>query len=92
MTDTFLFCLPLNVQLASCLCNCAQNDLRYKPLCPETWPNWHGRLEDGVSTLVNHLGYKEEEYQLGRYCVIAGRGGCKVEFIHSGFIKGFTHI
>ncbi|CAJ1064185.1 unconventional myosin-Ic [Xyrichtys novacula] len=39
---------------------------RYKPLCPETWPNWHGRLADGVSTLVNHLGYKEEEYKLGR--------------------------
>lgn len=42
------------------------NDLRYKPLCPETWPNWHGRLVDGVSTLVNHLGYKAEEYKLGR--------------------------
>uniref|UniRef100_A0AAQ4S826 Myosin Ic, paralog b n=1 Tax=Gasterosteus aculeatus aculeatus TaxID=481459 RepID=A0AAQ4S826_GASAC len=39
---------------------------RYKPLCPETWPNWHGRLADGVSTLVNHLGYKAEEYKLGR--------------------------
>uniref|UniRef100_A0A8D3B335 Unconventional myosin-Ic-like n=1 Tax=Scophthalmus maximus TaxID=52904 RepID=A0A8D3B335_SCOMX len=39
---------------------------RYKPLCPETWPNWHGRLVDGVSTLVNHLGYKPEEYKLGR--------------------------
>uniref|UniRef100_A0A3B4Z0G1 Unconventional myosin-Ic-like n=1 Tax=Stegastes partitus TaxID=144197 RepID=A0A3B4Z0G1_9TELE len=39
---------------------------RYKPLCPETWPNWHGRLVDGVSTLVNHLGYKAEEYKLGR--------------------------
>lgn len=39
---------------------------RYKPLCPETWPNWHGRLVDGVATLVNHLGYKEEEYKLGR--------------------------
>ncbi|CAG5878778.1 unnamed protein product [Menidia menidia] len=39
---------------------------RYKPLCPETWPNWHGRLVDGVSTLVTHLGYKEEEYKLGR--------------------------
>uniref|UniRef100_A0A3P9HD29 Myosin Ic, paralog a n=1 Tax=Oryzias latipes TaxID=8090 RepID=A0A3P9HD29_ORYLA len=39
---------------------------RYKPLCPETWPNWQGRLVDGVSALVNHLGYKEEEYKLGR--------------------------
>ncbi|XP_028276644.1 unconventional myosin-Ic isoform X1 [Parambassis ranga] len=39
---------------------------RYKPLCPETWPNWPGRLADGVSTLVNHLGYKAEEYKLGR--------------------------
>uniref|UniRef100_A0A3P8WWW9 Myosin Ic, paralog a n=1 Tax=Cynoglossus semilaevis TaxID=244447 RepID=A0A3P8WWW9_CYNSE len=39
---------------------------RYKPLCPDTWPNWHGRLADGVSLLVNHLGYKPEEYKLGR--------------------------
>uniref|UniRef100_A0A3P9LMT0 Myosin Ic, paralog a n=2 Tax=Oryzias latipes TaxID=8090 RepID=A0A3P9LMT0_ORYLA len=39
---------------------------RYKPLCPETWPNWQGRLVDGVSALVKHLGYKEEEYKLGR--------------------------
>ncbi|XP_036379609.1 unconventional myosin-Ic-like isoform X2 [Megalops cyprinoides] len=39
---------------------------RYKPLCPETWPNWPGRLADGVSTLVKHLGYKPEEYKLGR--------------------------
>ncbi|XP_072302492.1 unconventional myosin-Ic [Eucyclogobius newberryi] len=39
---------------------------RYKPLCPETWPNWQGPLADGVSTLVNHLGYKQEEYKLGR--------------------------
>uniref|UniRef100_A0A3Q4HIU2 Myosin Ic, paralog a n=1 Tax=Neolamprologus brichardi TaxID=32507 RepID=A0A3Q4HIU2_NEOBR len=39
---------------------------RYKPLCPETWPNWHGRLADGVLTLVKHLGYKDEEYKLGR--------------------------
>uniref|UniRef100_A0A3Q3D7D0 Myosin Ic, paralog a n=1 Tax=Hippocampus comes TaxID=109280 RepID=A0A3Q3D7D0_HIPCM len=39
--------------------------LQYKPLCPETWPNWYGRLHDGVATLVNHLGYQEEEYKLG---------------------------
>lgn len=39
---------------------------RYKPLCPDTWPNWRGSLADGVSTLVNHLGYKPEEYKLGR--------------------------
>ncbi|KTG12921.1 hypothetical protein cypCar_00005663, partial [Cyprinus carpio] len=39
---------------------------RYKSLCPDTWPNWDGRLVDGVSTLVKHLGYKPEEYKLGR--------------------------
>ncbi|CAG6007766.1 unnamed protein product [Menidia menidia] len=39
---------------------------RYKSLCPDTWPNWQGKLVDGVSTLVKHLGYKPEEYKLGR--------------------------
>ncbi|XP_053502449.1 myosin Ic, paralog b isoform X1 [Ictalurus furcatus] len=39
---------------------------RYKSLCPDTWPSWDGRLVDGVSTLVRHLGYKPEEYKLGR--------------------------
>ncbi|XP_028817425.1 myosin Ic, paralog b isoform X1 [Denticeps clupeoides] len=39
---------------------------RYKSLCPDTWPSWDGRLVDGVSTLVKHLGYKPEEYKLGR--------------------------
>lgn len=40
---------------------------RYKSLCPDTWPSWDGRLIDGVSTLVKHLGYKPEEYKLGRF-------------------------
>uniref|UniRef100_A0A8C7PEG5 Myosin Ic, paralog a n=1 Tax=Oncorhynchus mykiss TaxID=8022 RepID=A0A8C7PEG5_ONCMY len=39
---------------------------RYKSLCPGTWPNWQGRLADGVATLVQHLGYKPEEYKLGK--------------------------
>ncbi|XP_020780665.1 unconventional myosin-Ic isoform X1 [Boleophthalmus pectinirostris] len=39
---------------------------RYKSLCPETWPNWQGKQSDGVATLVKHLGYKPEEYKLGR--------------------------
>uniref|UniRef100_A0AAX7U806 Myosin Ic, paralog b n=1 Tax=Astatotilapia calliptera TaxID=8154 RepID=A0AAX7U806_ASTCA len=39
---------------------------RYKSLCPGTWPNWDGKLSDGVSTLVKHLGYKPEEYKMGR--------------------------
>uniref|UniRef100_H3AMX4 Myosin IC n=1 Tax=Latimeria chalumnae TaxID=7897 RepID=H3AMX4_LATCH len=40
--------------------------IRYKSLCPDTWPNWNGRLADGVATLVRYLGYKPEEYKLGR--------------------------
>lgn len=39
---------------------------RYKSLCPDTWPNWQGKLAEGVATLVKHLGYKPEEYKLGR--------------------------
>ncbi|CAB1316315.1 unnamed protein product, partial [Coregonus sp. 'balchen'] len=37
-----------------------------RSLCPGTWPNWHGILADGVATLVQHLGYKPEEYKLGK--------------------------
>lgn len=39
---------------------------RYKSLCPNTWPNWKGKQSEGVATLVKHLGYKPEEYKLGR--------------------------
>uniref|UniRef100_A0A7N8X943 Myosin Ic, paralog b n=1 Tax=Mastacembelus armatus TaxID=205130 RepID=A0A7N8X943_9TELE len=39
---------------------------RYKSLCPDTWPHWQGKLADGVATLVKHLGYKPEEYKMGR--------------------------
>uniref|UniRef100_A0AAQ4QSJ0 Myosin Ic, paralog b n=1 Tax=Gasterosteus aculeatus aculeatus TaxID=481459 RepID=A0AAQ4QSJ0_GASAC len=39
---------------------------RYKSLCPDTWANWQGKAFDGVATLVKHLGYKPEEYKLGR--------------------------
>lgn len=39
---------------------------RYKSLCPDTWPNWQGKQSDGVAKLVKHLGYKPEEYKLGR--------------------------
>ncbi|ELR61886.1 unconventional myosin-Ic isoform X1 [Bos indicus] len=39
---------------------------RYKSLCPETWPTWTGRPQDGVTVLVRHLGYKPEEYKMGR--------------------------
>ncbi|KAK5928882.1 hypothetical protein CgunFtcFv8_010164 [Champsocephalus gunnari] len=39
---------------------------RYKSLCPDTWPSWQGKLPEGVATLVKHLGYKPEEYKMGR--------------------------
>ena len=41
--------------------------LRYKPLCPDTWPNWKGTAAEGVRCLVKHLGYKSNEYKMGRY-------------------------
>ncbi|KAM9118579.1 unconventional myosin-Ih [Pangshura tecta] len=39
---------------------------RYKSLCPATWPHWHGPTADGVERLIKHIGYKPEEYKLGR--------------------------
>ncbi|XP_004074969.2 unconventional myosin-Ih isoform X1 [Oryzias latipes] len=39
---------------------------RYKALCPETWPNWKGTAAEGVQCLIKHLGFKPDEYKLGR--------------------------
>uniref|UniRef100_A0A8C4I899 Myosin IHb n=1 Tax=Dicentrarchus labrax TaxID=13489 RepID=A0A8C4I899_DICLA len=39
---------------------------RYKPLCPDTWPNWKGTAAEGVRCLIKHLGYKPDEYKMGR--------------------------
>ncbi|XP_058473357.1 unconventional myosin-Ih isoform X2 [Solea solea] len=39
---------------------------RYKPLCPDTWPNWKGTAAEGVHCLIKHLGYKSNEYKMGR--------------------------
>lgn len=40
---------------------------RYKPLCPDTWPNWKGSAAEGVKRLISHLGYKRDEYKMGRW-------------------------
>uniref|UniRef100_A0A452GUP0 Uncharacterized protein n=1 Tax=Gopherus agassizii TaxID=38772 RepID=A0A452GUP0_9SAUR len=46
---------------------CPITDLsRYKSLCPATWPHWHGTAADGVERLIKHIGYRPEEYKLGR--------------------------
>uniref|UniRef100_A0A8C4JIF7 Myosin IH n=1 Tax=Dromaius novaehollandiae TaxID=8790 RepID=A0A8C4JIF7_DRONO len=39
---------------------------RYKSLCPATWPHWHGPAAEGVERLIKYIGYKPEEYKLGR--------------------------
>ncbi|KAK0134622.1 Unconventional myosin-Ih [Merluccius polli] len=39
---------------------------RYKPLCPDTWPKWKGTPSEGVLCLIKHLGYKPDEYKMGR--------------------------
>ncbi|XP_076867394.1 unconventional myosin-Ih [Brachyhypopomus gauderio] len=39
---------------------------RYKALCPDTWPNWRGTPAEGVKCLVKYLGYKPDEYKMGR--------------------------
>ncbi|XP_022253422.1 unconventional myosin-Ic-like, partial [Limulus polyphemus] len=39
---------------------------RYKCLCPSTWPDYQGNAIDGVEKLVNHLGYKSDDYRMGK--------------------------
>ncbi|XP_023664401.1 unconventional myosin-Ih-like isoform X1 [Paramormyrops kingsleyae] len=39
---------------------------RYKALCPDTWPHWRGDPAEGVQMLVTHLGYRPDEYKMGR--------------------------
>uniref|UniRef100_A0A673LXU4 Unconventional myosin-Ih-like n=1 Tax=Sinocyclocheilus rhinocerous TaxID=307959 RepID=A0A673LXU4_9TELE len=39
---------------------------RYKALCPDTWPHWKGTPAEGVQRLIKHLGYKPDEYKMGR--------------------------
>ncbi|XP_076020339.1 unconventional myosin-Ih [Genypterus blacodes] len=39
---------------------------RYKPLCPDTWPRWKGTAAEGVKCLIKHLGYRSDEYKMGR--------------------------
>lgn len=39
---------------------------RYKSLCKETWPNFHGPAKEGVQHLVCSLHYEKDEYQMGK--------------------------
>ncbi|XP_037673259.1 unconventional myosin-Ih [Choloepus didactylus] len=39
---------------------------RYKSLCPDTWPHWHGPPAWGVERLIKYIGYRPEEYKLGK--------------------------
>src|SRR5258708_1426240 len=39
---------------------------RFKSLCPKTWPKYNGKSKDGVQLLVNHLGFKADEYRMGK--------------------------
>ncbi|XP_054270619.1 unconventional myosin IC isoform X2 [Macrosteles quadrilineatus] len=38
---------------------------RYKSLCRETWPKYHGSARNGVQALVKALGYKPDDYRMG---------------------------
>lgn len=39
---------------------------RYKCLSKETWPHYRGPAKDGVQILVNTLGYKPDEFRMGK--------------------------
>jgi len=39
---------------------------RYKSLCVQTWPNYHGSARDGVQLICQQLHYEADDYRLGR--------------------------
>lgn len=39
---------------------------RYKPLSEYTWPVYHGPPKDGVAILMKDMGFKDNEYALGK--------------------------
>ncbi|EDM13944.1 rCG21277 [Rattus norvegicus] len=39
---------------------------RYKSLCPDTWPHWHGPPGEGVERLIKYIGYQPQDYKLGK--------------------------
>lgn len=61
---------------------------RYKALCPDTWPNWKGSPAEGVKSLVKHLGYKPNEYRMGRYSIT--RFIIKCRLIYNVHSSGWT--
>ncbi|XP_071478875.1 unconventional myosin-Ia-like [Diadema antillarum] len=40
--------------------------VRYKMLCPKTWPNWKGDPQEGTQEIIKHLHIKEDEIAFGR--------------------------
>jgi len=43
---------------------------RYKSLCPDTWPDWkrrHGTAVDAVVQLIQHMGYTDKDFKIGKY-------------------------
>lgn len=40
--------------------------LRYKSLCPQTWPHYDGPAERGVEIIMKHLGYNQDHFRMGK--------------------------
>eukprot|EP01090_Pellita_catalonica_P015572 TRINITY_DN4247_c0_g1_i1.p1 TRINITY_DN4247_c0_g1~~TRINITY_DN4247_c0_g1_i1.p1 ORF type:complete len:720 (-),score=136.68 TRINITY_DN4247_c0_g1_i1:60-2099(-) len=38
---------------------------RYRVVCPKTWPNWTGDFKTGAEAILQHVGLKLGDYQLG---------------------------
>lgn len=39
---------------------------RYKSLSPDTWPHYPGTAKEGVQKLATTLGYKPDDYRMGK--------------------------
>ena len=59
-------CSPPVCTCGWCLFDDVSLVIRYKSLCPSTWPNWTGNPRDGVEALCKSVEFTPDQYKIGK--------------------------